>query len=75
MEVLLGVFWFMVDICGDLAIFVFMGMSKNGSSLKLCSIDNFILGCRFWSRLCNSLISPHEHFQNMKQSSKYFSMT
>ena len=46
-------------------------MSKNGSSFELCSIINVILGCRFCSRLCNSLMSPHGHFQNMKQSSKY----
>ena len=51
--------------------FFFIRMSKNGNSFKLCSIVNFILGCRFCSRLCNSLMSPHGHFQNMKQSSKY----
>ena len=27
----------------------FTGMSKNGSSFRLCSIVNFILGCRFCS--------------------------
>ena len=46
-------------------------MSKNGSAFKLCSILKLILGRRFCSRLCNSLISPHGHFQNMKQTSKY----
>ena len=42
-------------------------MSKNGNSLKLCSMVNFILECRFWSKLCKSLMLPHDHFQNMKQ--------
>ena len=37
----------------------FMRMSKNGASFELCSIVNFILGCRFSSRLCNSMMSPH----------------
>ena len=46
-------------------------MSRNDNSFELCSIVNFILGCRFCSRLCNSLMSSHGHFQNMKQSSKY----
>ena len=46
-------------------------MSKNGNSFELYSIVNFILGCRFFRRLSNSLMSPHGHFQNMKQSSKY----
>ena len=50
----------------------FMRMSKNSSSFDLCSPVNFILGCRFRSRLCYSLMSPHRHFQNMKQSSEYF---
>ena len=49
----------------------FIRMSKNGSSLEPCSIVNCILGCRFCSRLCNSLMSPQGHFQNIKQSSKY----
>ena len=35
----------------------FMRMSQNGTSFELCSIVNFILECRFWSRLCNSFIS------------------
>ena len=35
------------------------------------SIVNFILGCWFCSRSCNSLMSQHGYFQNMKQSSKY----
>ena len=47
----------------------FIRVSKN--SFKLCSIVNFILGCRFCSRSCNSLMFPHGCFQNMKQSSKY----
>ena len=46
-------------------------MSKNGSSFELCSIVNLILGWRFCVRLCNSLMSPHEHFQNMKRSCRY----
>ena len=49
----------------------FMRMSKNGSSLDLCSIVNFIFGYRFWSKFYNWLMFPHGHFQNMKQSSKY----
>ena len=49
----------------------FIRMSKNGNSFKLCSIVNFVLGCRFCGRLCNSLMSSHGYFQNMKQSSKY----
>ena len=36
-----------------------MGMCKNGNSLKLCSMVNFILGCKFWSKLCKCLILPH----------------
>ena len=46
-------------------------MSKNGCSFELCSIVNFILEYRFCCRLWNSLMSPHGHFQIMKQSSKY----
>ena len=41
-EVLLGVCGFVVEICDALAIFIFFTrMSKNGSSLKLCSIVLF----------------------------------
>ena len=58
MEVLLGVCWFVVDIYDDFIIYVFIRMSKNGNSFKLCSIVNFILGCRFCSRSCYSLIPP-----------------
>ena len=36
----------------------FIMMCKNGRYFELCSIVNFNLGCRFCSRLCNSLISP-----------------
>ena len=43
-------------------------MSKNGSSLKLCSRVDCILW--FWSKLCKSSMLHHGHFQNMKQSSK-----
>ena len=32
---------------------------------------NFILGYRFCSKGCNSLMSPHGYFQNWKQSFKY----
>ena len=32
---------------------------------------NSILGCRFESKLCKSLMLPHEHFQNMIESSRY----
>ena len=71
MEVLLGVCWFVVDICDVLAMYVFIRMSKNDSSFELCSIVNFIFGCRFCCRLCNLLMPPYGHFQNMKQSSKY----
>ena len=49
----------------------FTRMSKNGSSFRLCSIVNFILGCRFCSSSCNSLMSPHGYIQIMKQSGKY----
>ena len=71
-EVLLGVCWFVVDICDDLAIYVFfIRMSINGNFFKLCSVVDFILGCRFCSRSCNLLMYPHGYFQNMKQSSKY----
>ena len=49
----------------------FIRTFRNGSSFELCSKINFILGYRFCSRLCNSLMSPLGHFQNMKQSSKY----
>ena len=70
-EVLLGVCWFVIDICHDLAIYIFYKDVKNGCSFELCSIMHFILGCRFCSMWCNSLISPHGHFQNIKQSSKY----
>ena len=59
MEVLLGV-------CCSVMIWPFtlhIRMSKNGNSFELCSIVNFILGCRFYSRLCNLLMSPSGHFQ------------
>ena len=49
----------------------FIRMSKNSISFELCFIVNFIFGCRFYSRLCNSLMSSRGHFQNMKQTSKY----
>ena len=65
-EVLLGVSWFVVDICDDLAIYVFIRMSKNGNSSELCSIVNFILGWRFCSKLFKSLMSPVGHFHKMK---------
>ena len=48
-----------------------MSMSKNYCSFDVWSVVNSILGCRFWCRLCNSLMSSHVHFKNMKQSSKY----
>ena len=32
---------------------------------------NLILGCKFWIKLCKSIILLHECFQNMKQSSRY----
>ena len=48
-----------------------MSMSKNDSSLKLYSIVYFILGCRFWSMLCKSIMFPCIKFQHMKPSSKY----
>ena len=46
-------------------------MSKNTNSLKVCSTVNFSLGFGFWSKLCTSLMLPHEHFQDVKQSSRY----
>ena len=49
----------------------FTRMSKNGNSFRLCSIVDFMLRCRFCSSSCNSLMSPHGYFQNMKQLSKY----
>ena len=49
----------------------FIRMSKNGNSFELCSTVNSILGCRFCSQLCNSLMSSHGHFQNMKRSFEY----
>ena len=61
---------------GDMSVIIWpfsflMWISKNGSSLKLCSMVNFILECRFWRKLCKSLMLLHGHFQNMKQSSMY----
>ena len=60
---LLGLCGFGVNICDNLNVFVF-----NYNSLKSCSMVNFILECRFWSKLCKLLMLPHGHFQNMKQS-------
>lgn len=40
------------------------------STLKLCSWVKLIFGYKFWSRLCEWLISPHEDSQKMKPSSK-----
>ena len=48
-----------------------MRMCKNGSSLKLFFMVDFILGCRFWSWLCNLLMFPRGHFRSMKQLSWY----
>ena len=48
-----------------------MRMYKNGGSLKLTSMVNFILGCKFWSKLYKSLILPQKHFQNTKKSFRY----
>ena len=47
MEVLLFICCFVVDICDDLTIYIFIKMSKNGSSFELCSIVNFILGMQY----------------------------
>ena len=71
MEVLLGVCGFVVNVSDNLAILIFMRMTKSGCSLKLCFVMNFILRYRFRSKLFKSLILPHVHFQNMKQSSRY----
>ena len=38
---------FVVKIYDNLAILIFNGISKNGSSLKLCSTVYFCLGWRF----------------------------
>ena len=65
-EVLFGVCGFVINVCNNLDIFIFMEMSKNGSFLKLCSMVNFILECRFWSKLCKLLMSPHRRFQDVK---------
>ena len=70
-EVLLGVYWFVIETVMIWPFTFFIRLSKNGSSFELSAIVNFILGCRFCNRLCNSLMSPQGHFQNMKQSSKY----
>ena len=43
------------------------GTSWHGRLTLDDPLINFILGCRF----CNSFMSPHGHFQNMKQLSKY----
>ena len=61
MSELIWPFWFL------------MRMSKNGSSLKLCFMVNFILGYRFWCKLCKSLMLPHWCFRIMKQSSRCLS--
>ena len=47
MVVFLGVCAFVVNVCDNLAILVFNEDVKNGSSLKLSSVVNFILGRRF----------------------------
>ena len=47
-------------------------MYKNGYFLKLCLMVIFILGSRFWGKLCKLLMLPYEHFHNTKQSSRYF---
>ena len=52
-------------------LFWFLVMSKTGCSLKLDSMMNSAFGCRLWSKLYKSLMLPHVHFQNMKQSSWY----
>ena len=46
-----------------------MKMFKNDNCLRLSSMLNFI--SRFWNKLSKSLMLPHEHFQNIKQQSKY----
>ena len=46
-EVLLRVSEFVVNVWDNLAIFVFHEDLKNGSSLKLYSMVNFILGVSF----------------------------
>ena len=60
MEVLFGVSGFVVNVCDDLTIWFF-----NGSSLKLCSMASFILGCKFWNKWCKLLMLPCGHFQNI----------
>ena len=52
--------WWFGNLCFSIST------SKNGSSFVLRSIANFILECRFFSRLCNSLMSSHGHFQSSK---------
>ena len=51
MDMSLGICWFVVDVSYYFTIFIFMRLSKDGCPLKLYSIANFILGCRFWSML------------------------
>ena len=43
-EVLLDVCGFVVDICNDLVICLFIRVSKNGCSFELGSMINFIFG-------------------------------
>ena len=47
-----------------------MKMSKNGSSLKLCLMLNFILECWFWNKLYKSLMLPHEYLHDLFLNSK-----
>ena len=61
-EVLLGVCGFVVNICDNLAILIFNEEIKNRNSFNLCSMVNFISGCKFWSKLCKLLMLSHEYF-------------
>ena len=57
-DILFGICGFFVNGCDNWPFSFLMRMSKNGSSLKLCSMENLILGCRFCCMLRKSLISP-----------------
>ena len=46
-----GCLWVLWEICVIFCSFSFLiRMSKNGSSLKLCSMVDFILGCMLWNK-------------------------
>ena len=66
LDVSLGVYWFLIDICDDSTIYIFMRISKKVIFFKVFYIGHYILGCRLLSRWYNSLMSLNGHFKNMK---------